>query len=222
MLATNAVISVAKLKAGELGGLKLGMTMSEAVAVRGKPTYFCRFTADRATLWGIGRFHGDRLWFFGVDFPAGKQSIVFDNGLASTNSMSEYVKAFGTPLRLSQYNMTYKFGRTYVRFSFRPYADDQDPVADRGPVMITGISLHYRGAQEVYEEAHDRFVRAVSSLTGIDRAKVQSLMETAGATDGVPLLEKEMGKPLTDQQRQAFAAARASEESAIKRAYEDD
>ena len=221
-LKTNSVISVAKLKDGEIGGLKLGMTMSEVVAVRGKPRYFCRFSADRAILYGIGTFRGDCLWSFSVDVPEGSQGMSFDNGLALTNSISEYVKAFGRPLWLSRSGLLYKFCKGYVEFSF--YVKDDEPSSGnaRDHAVLNGISLHFRGVRDVCDEADARFVVGVAEITGIERGKVQSLIGAESAVDLMTKLENEMGKPLTEKQRKQVSLATEKKELEIKKAYEDD
>jgi len=221
-LVTNSVISVAKLKDGEIGGLKLGMTMSEVIAVRGKPRYFCRFSADRAVLYGIGTFRGDCLWSFSVDVPEGSQGMSFNNGLALTNSISEYVKAFGSPLVMSRGGMLYKFGKVYVGFSFYAYDDEPSSGNAREHAVLSGISLHYRGVRDVCDEADDRFVVGVAGITGVERGKVQSLVGAEGAADLMSKLEKEMGRPLTDKQRKQVSLAIVKKELEIKKAYEDD
>jgi len=112
---TNSLISVAKLKAGESNGMRLGMTMSEVVALQGKPRYFCRFSTKRAILYGLGAFRGDSLWSFGVSLPDPCQGMTFDNGMPLSAPVDEYVKTFGPPLRTyrfcNQVGLSYLFGK---------------------------------------------------------------------------------------------------------------
>jgi hypothetical protein len=227
MLKTNSVYSVAKIKAGEISGLRLGMTMSELISIRGKPKYFCRFSTKRATLYGIGLFRGDALWSFSVDVPNTSNGMTFDNGMPLNAPIAEYVKTFGPPLRAylgmcETEELCYKFGKAYVTFEFS--VDSDRPVSDptKDIAALNGISFHYRGAGDACEEANDRLIGTVVGVTGLDRAKLQSLRWNDDLDEVVKLLEKETRKTLTDTQRKKIVTLLEENKAAIKKAYAED
>ena len=227
MLTTNSVFSIAKLKTGEIGGLRLGMTMSELISIRGKPKCFCRFSTKRATLYGIGLFRGDALWSISVDVPDTGKGMMFDNGMPLNAPIAEYIKTFGTPLRRYrrmsfEENLCYKFGKAYITFEFP--VDNDLPVSDpsKDKAVLRTISFHYRGVGDVCEEANDSLICALAKLTGIAQDKVRSLRSEGNHDEVVKLLEKETGKPLTDKQRQKVVTLLEENKAVVKKAYEED
>lgn len=85
------------LSHGELGGIRLGMTMDEVVGRWGKPKGFytrCgggpRFMFTDADL----VFRGNALWRV---WPPG--SLVFDKGLTAHSNLRDWTKALGKPTR---------------------------------------------------------------------------------------------------------------------------
>ena len=227
MLNTNSVYSVAKLKTGEINGLRLGMTMSELISIRGKPKYFCRFSTKRTTLYGIGFFRGDTLWSISVDVPDTGKGTAFDNGMPLNAPIAEYEKTFGPPLRISHLEngtkiMCYKFGNTYVTFRFSVFADR--PVSDpaRDTAVLKGISFHYRQAEDVSEEANDRFISAVAKLTGLAQDKVRSIKSEGNHDEFVKLIETETGKPLSDWLRKKVITLLEENKAAVNKAYAED
>jgi hypothetical protein len=227
-LVTNAVISIAKLKSGEIGGYRLGMTMSGLVALMGKPRYFCQFSTDRATLYyspGYG-FRGDSLSGFYVSVPRGNDGIRFDNGLSVTNTISGFVKTLGPPLRLvrnfSDYWLTYHFGDTYVSFLFQIAENIKDPDTARESAALSDIALHVWGGSEICAEADERLADVVTGLTGIHRDKMYLVRMTKSVDSAVAKLENVMGNPLTAEQRRNVVVALEEHKRAIKKAYDDE
>lgn len=228
-LATNAMISVANLKAGEAGPFRLGMTMSEFVDVMGKPQYFCRFTPKRATLWygGSYDFRGDSLSDYSVGLPKDCSGIRFDNGLSATARLSEFLQTFGKPLHLTRdrYNfyLTYTFDGTYLTLCFRLHDLIRDPVAAKAKAEFCGLSLHYRGPSEACGEAYDRLTEVVSGATGLDREKVYLVKMYAKDVDrAAAVIERETGRTLSAEQRHRVAEALQEHRRAIQKAYADD
>lgn len=102
---TNAPISFARFHgAGELAGIKLGMSMSEVVAAWGKPPFLhshCvigpRFGYGERFFSGVSLFFlGDRLALIGVARnPA--RGLMFDNGLNGMMTKADFEKVLGAP-----------------------------------------------------------------------------------------------------------------------------
>ncbi len=93
----DSQIPFAKLRKGELLGVKLGMTMGEAVAVWGKPIQFTGSADGTTFLFGLGetslRFRNGRLeviWLRGSHLRA----LKFDNGLTGTVNMTDLRELF--------------------------------------------------------------------------------------------------------------------------------
>jgi hypothetical protein len=222
---TNSVISIAKLKEGGIEGMRLGMTMSEVVTLQGKPRYFCRFSTKRAILSGLGSFRGNSLCSFGVSIPDPCQGMTFDNGMSLNAPIDEYVKTFGTPLRTYRFccklELSYQFGKNYVTFDF--YIEDGDtPGVAKQISSLNGISLHYRGVLDAYAEADDQLISSVSVLTSLDRDKLHSLRTERDVIVISGMLEKEMGKRLTDLQRKKITTLLEKNKATHEKAYRED
>ena len=72
------------------------------------------------------------------------------------------------------------------------------------------------------EEANDRLIGTVVGVTGLDRAKLQSLRWNDDLDEVVKLLEKETRKTLTDTQRKKIVTLLEENKAAIKKAYAED
>ena len=104
---TNSVISVEDCKEGKVFGLRLGMTMSDAVAVIGKPNSFDqRFTKSIRLLYGNyltlmlrnNRLSECYVKYYNIS-NLRPQDIRFSNGLTGASSMAHFLKSIGTPTR---------------------------------------------------------------------------------------------------------------------------
>jgi hypothetical protein len=94
-------------ESGELAGVKLGMSMTEVVALWGKPRRlyrYCfigpRFWYGRGGFGGLGDlslcFRGDRLVVIGI-CPPTALALKFDNGLTGTMREADYERVLGAP-----------------------------------------------------------------------------------------------------------------------------
>jgi hypothetical protein len=97
---TNVVLSLKHCKAsGQLGPVRLGMTMEEVVGCWGKPRYFwsrCfggpRFCyADINVVFEPASNSVRSIICFGKDLPR------FDNGLSSSSNMEDFIRVLGAP-----------------------------------------------------------------------------------------------------------------------------
>jgi hypothetical protein len=102
---TNSSISFSKFSgAGELAGVKLGMTMSEVVSIWGKPERLVPYMEMGARFWyGVDRggrvslaFKDNRLVLIGIDGSVTSR-VPFDNGLSSIMDRGECEKLLGVP-----------------------------------------------------------------------------------------------------------------------------
>ena len=131
---TNATIAFAKFRDGELGGIRLGMTMAEVVAAWGKPRSLCSHCRIGPRFWyGDGpffgdlslSFKGDRLVLIGICGGTAKH-VTFDNGLSGHAGRSEYEKILGEPslrdtvdLGLFNGEIAYRSGAVLATFTFK-------------------------------------------------------------------------------------------------------
>jgi hypothetical protein len=132
IITTN--IPFQRFRQGEIAGVKLGMTMSEVVAVWGKPRQLVSRCGFGPRLWyGHGRwygdlslsFKGDRLVLIGIGGDTAK-CLAFDNGLAGNARRADIEKVLGEPSVRdpkdpSLYNgeIAYRTGPFRTDFSFQ-------------------------------------------------------------------------------------------------------
>jgi hypothetical protein len=141
-LRTNAPVSYAGLTTrGELGGIKLGMTMSKVVAAWGKPRGICDdyrhcgfctrlyYGAPRPQDLDLG-FNGDRLVWIrmegGVAGAALGKQMTFDNGLSWQLSREDCQKLLGAPAeRIAPHVLVYQAGEIHTTLLFGHSASGQ-------------------------------------------------------------------------------------------------
>lgn len=204
LLTTNSVISIEKLKKGEIGGIKLGQSMSEVITVRDKPSSLCYFSKDNAYLSGWGTFHEDSLTSFYIsrrDISGAK----FDNGLTTKDSISNFEKAFGTPLDSSKgyrHTLCYKFDDVYVYFYFSASKNSEEQTN----TTLSSIRINYYGWDEVCNSIRTEFIKKVSETLEIKPDKIEGLSWSNLPTDTISEIEKILGKSLTEAQRKDITA----------------
>jgi hypothetical protein len=119
---TNSTISFARFSgAGELVGVKLGMTMSEVVSIWGKPERLVPYIEIGSRFWyGSDRsgrvslsFKDNRLVLIGIDGSVTSR-VPFDNGLRSSMDRGECEKLLGAPFIDDPYSQQSPFsGKIY-------------------------------------------------------------------------------------------------------------
>jgi hypothetical protein len=132
---------------GEVGGIRIGMSMSDVVSEWGKPSRFfarCmggpRLDYSDATL----IFHGDVLWEVLLSRTPGvvhssSRAVRFEQGLSLDSSLQDCVRVLGEPTRRSRWNdavdyLVYESAQQALIFAF---------VADSGSMLH--VVLQKRG-----------------------------------------------------------------------------
>ena len=230
LLTTNAVIPMDRLKVGGVGGVRLGMTMAEAVAAVGKPRCFCGFATNRATLYygeySLG-FRGDRLSSVYASMPEPVSAIRFDNGLTGMDSASSFRSALGGRIRTGgeyrtddERSVCCECGSVWVYFRFYTPVDFSSGKAVELKPQLGGIVVRYHGLEEIRNEAIDKFIDAVALALNLEREKLEDLNSVQALPDAASVVEKAVGKPLTEKQREIVVTALETRLQAVRNARE--